>query len=283
VNRSLTTLLTGLAALLLMTGIAPAQPASDDVEIGPRSSDAVVFLHGWLMGPEMWRHQLDELCGERRCLAVAQPGHGSPPLTEPLTMTHWAERLRDHLDSAGIERAVLVGHSMGGMLALEFVRRYPERVLGLGLVATTDTPGRPEVVPGIARQLAQWNDEVANGWARYLIGRTFLSEHPDWLPGWRGRVSDYDFDRLPELMKAIQEREDLTGFTPTIDVPTTVIHCTTDGAVPFAQGKALADRIPEAELVAVEDCGHASPIERPEAATRALAGLLEKVEAHGGE
>jgi pimeloyl-ACP methyl ester carboxylesterase len=194
-------------------------------------------------------------------------------------MAHWADLLDRELEAAGIERAVLVGHSMGGMLAMEMARRHPERVLGLGLVGTTDTPGRPEVVPGIAQQLAGWNDEVAAGWARLLIGQRFLAEHPDWLPQWQARVAGYDRARLPMLMTAIQSRDDLTGFTPTLDLPAVVIHCRTDGAVPFPAGEALAGRIPGAELMAIDECGHASPIERPEAVTEGIRRLLERVDA----
>ncbi len=239
----------------------------------------VVFLHGWLMGPSLWQGQVDDLCRDRRCLAVVQPGHLAPGFDEPYTMAHWAERLHHTLRSEALEPAVLVGHSMGGMLALEIARRYPEAVLGLGLVGTTDTPGRPEVVASIAQQLAGWNDEIAAGWARFLIGPRFLEANPGWLPEWRDTVARYDREWLPRLMEAIQGRDDLTAFTPTIRVPTVVIHCRTDGAVPFAQGEALAGRIPGAELAAIDDCGHASPMERPGAVTAALADLLARVDA----
>jgi pimeloyl-ACP methyl ester carboxylesterase len=256
--------------------------ASASVDVGPRSSTATVFLHGWLMSTDLWARQMEALCAERRCYAVAQPGHGAPALDEPYTMTHWAERLREELTSAGIERAVLVGHSMGGMLAMEFVRRYPEAVLGLGLVGTTDTPGRPEVAAVVAQQLANWSPEMAAGWANLLIDPRFLSEHPAWMEGWQAGVSSYDLDRLPKLMEAIQGRDDLTGFTPSIAVPTVVIHSRTDRAVPFLQGEGLAERIPNAELFALDDCGHAAPMEQPEPVTEALEMLMARVEASRG-
>jgi pimeloyl-ACP methyl ester carboxylesterase len=94
-------------------------------------------------------------------------------------------------------------------------------------------------------------------------------------------ASKFDHEWLPNLMAAIQGRDDLTGFTPTLEVPSVVIHCRTDGAVPFALGEALADRIPEAELVALDGCGHAVPLERPEKVTEALEDLLERVERRG--
>jgi polyhydroxybutyrate depolymerase len=238
----------------------------------------MVFLHGWLMTPYMWSAQLEALCEDRRCLPVLQPGHLAPSFDEPYTMGHWAEVLHRHLQSVDLDPAVLVGHSMGGMLAMEYARRYPDSVLGLGLVGTTDTPGRPEVVPGIAQQMAGWNEEVATGWARFLIGRSFLESSPEWLPEWQKLADRFDREFLPHLMEAIQGRDDLTGFTPTLKLPTTVIHCRTDGAVPFAQGEALASRIPGAELAAIEDCGHAAPMERPAETTAALAALLTRVE-----
>jgi polyhydroxybutyrate depolymerase len=263
------------------------QLASDPGPRRPRESSSaretgpapVVFLHGWLMSPFLWSEQLEALCEERRCLAVAQPGHRVPGFDEPYTMTRWAERLHRQLRSSDLEPAVLVGHSMGGMLAMEYARRYPDAVLGLGLVGTTDTPGRPEVVPGIAQQLAGWNEEIATGWASFLIGSSFREANPEWLAEFQDHVARSDREWLPNLMEAIQRRDDLTGFTPTIGVPTTVIHCRSDGAVPFAQGEALAGRIPGAELAAIDDCGHAAPMEQPQATTEALAKLLARVDA----
>jgi pimeloyl-ACP methyl ester carboxylesterase len=218
------------------------------------------------------------LCDERRCYAVAQPGHGVPGFGEPVTMTHWAEVLRDELQAAGIDKAVLVGHSMGGMLAMEFIRRYPENVIGLGLVGTTDTPGNPSVVPAIRSQLAAWSPETASGWATFLIGATFLKDNPEWVNEFHDQVAGYDREWLPELMGAIQGRDDLTGFTPSISVPTVVIHSRTDGAVPFAQGEALAGRIPGAELVAIDGGGHAAPMETPDPVTEGIGKLMERVE-----
>jgi pimeloyl-ACP methyl ester carboxylesterase len=274
-----------LAVIVIVTTpfAAAADPPSSrgdgtgSVDVGPRSSTAVVFLHGWLMGTDLWAAQMAELCGDWRCYAVAQPGHGAPRFDEPVTMTHWAEVLRNELASAGIKHAVLVGHSMGGMLALEFARSYPETVIGVGLVGTTDTPGQPEVVPIVGQQLAAWNDEIADGWAKLLIGGAFLTDNPEWIEQFHDQVAGYDREWLPELMGAIQGRDDLTGFTPTIAVPTVVIHSRTDGAVPFALGEALANRIPGSELFTINEGGHAAPMETPDPVTVALGELLTRV------
>jgi polyhydroxybutyrate depolymerase len=257
---------------------AASTPAAGSGDRPGTTSVPVVFLHGWLMTAHLWSDQLEALCADRRCLAVAQPGHLVPTFDEPYTMEHWAELLHRTLRSVDLDPAVLVGHSMGGMLAMEYARRYPESVFGLGLVATTDTPGQPQVVEGIRRQMAAWNDEVATGWARYLISAEFLDSHPEWLEEWREMASRFDHEWLPNLMEAIQGRDDLTDITPTLKVPAVVIHCRTDGAVPFALGEALAERIPGAELVAPDGCGHAVPLERPEAVTEALEKLLARVE-----
>jgi pimeloyl-ACP methyl ester carboxylesterase len=278
-----TVLLTLVLALMITSPAFAQQPSArgeeiTSVDLGPKTPEALVFLHGWLMSTDLWSVQLDELCSDRRCYAVAQPGHGVPRFGDPVTMTHWAEVLRTELHGAGIERAVLVGHSMGGMLAIEYVRRYPDEVLGLGLVGTTDTPGQPAVVAAIEQQLAGWNEQIAAGWAALLIGAEFLRENPEWIGGFHDSVAGYDREWLPRLMGAIQGREDLTGFTPTIDVPTVVIHSRTDGAVPFVAGEALAGRIPGAELVAIDGGGHAAPMETPEPVVEGIRRLMAKVE-----
>ncbi|HZC51572.1 MAG TPA: alpha/beta fold hydrolase, partial [Mycobacterium sp.] len=97
----------------------------------------VVFLHGWLMGPYMWEAQTAALRRVARCHALAQPGHGGAPLNPEASMADWAEWLIDHIDARGIDRAVFVGHAMGGLLVQELWRRHPDRVSGLALVSIT--------------------------------------------------------------------------------------------------------------------------------------------------
>jgi pimeloyl-ACP methyl ester carboxylesterase len=98
----------------------------------------IVFLHGALNDHSVWSHQSDALA-ERgyAVLAPDLPGHGAdspgPALASVEAMAGW---LLAHLEANGVARALLVGHSMGSLIALEAARRDPARIAGLALLGT---------------------------------------------------------------------------------------------------------------------------------------------------
>src|SRR5438132_229180 len=103
------------------------------VGVGP----ALVLLHGFLCDSRVWRRQLEELPDRFTVIAWDAPGAGSssePP--DRFTVTDWAGCLAEFLDAIGVGRAHLLGLSWGGMLAQEFYRLHPARVLSLILADT---------------------------------------------------------------------------------------------------------------------------------------------------
>src|ERR687883_499723 len=112
----------------------------DDLSIGYRragAGPALVLLHGFLCDSRCWRRQLADLSDRFKVVAWDAPGAGSssdPP--DPFTITDWAHCLVGFLDVVGIERAQVLGLSWGGILAQEFYRLYPDRVLALILCGT---------------------------------------------------------------------------------------------------------------------------------------------------
>jgi pimeloyl-ACP methyl ester carboxylesterase len=100
-------------------------------------SPPLVLVHGFLCDSRCWRRQLADLSDRFRVVAWDAPGAGSsfdPP--DPFTITDWAQCLAQFLDVVGTERAQILGLSWGGILAQEFYRLYPARVLALILSDT---------------------------------------------------------------------------------------------------------------------------------------------------
>jgi abhydrolase domain-containing protein 14 len=103
------------------------------LEYGPRNGATVVLLHGMKFQAETWRElgTLDALAGMGlRVLAVDMPGFGKSPAFDGQP----AEVLAQFFAQLGLERALLVGPSMGGRIAMEFAIKYPQRIAGLVLV-----------------------------------------------------------------------------------------------------------------------------------------------------
>lgn len=239
----------------------------------------VVFLHGWLMGPHLWDPQVAALDGIAETHTPTAPAHGTPPPPEGFDMAAWADLVMNELDQRSIERAIFVGHSMGGLLTQQIWRDHPDRVLGIGLIGTAARSATPDEQTEFAKLM----DRTAGEWrtiaptvADLLIGSRFLTANPQWLDQWTHYVESHcDLIGMTRLIAAINQRPDYTPTTSRINVPTTVIHGTDDVALPLDLGQHLASLIPDARLVELDGTGHAPPIERPAPVSRSILELVQ--------
>lgn len=242
--------------------------------------DAIVFLHGWLMSPEMWAAPLAALSDRTRCLALWQPGHGRTSAPPPgFSMSDWVEWLARILDSQGIQRAVLVGHSMGGMLALAMAAQHPARVKGMVLVDTQDTTWDNERVAQWQKTVQMiataWGPQLAPNIAGFLLGQKFISGNQAWLDRWAQEVSAYDLKGQIPLGLALGQRADVSPYLAGFRMPVLVTHGSVDQAIPVETGRAMASRIPGSEFVEIAGAAHCPPLEAPAEFTAALMAFLK--------
>lgn len=246
----------------------------------------IVLLHGVTLAAAIWGHQLGELSAAGyRVLAVDQRGHGaSQEGTDALRIDRLAADLGEVLTQLDLEDAVVVGHSMGGMVAMRFLARPAEsnparhRVSALCLAATTASPLRDRgvfglpAVRGISRPLA-----APTSWfASHLPGgsmpgsdlglvatRAAFGEHPSpsQVALTQRVVASVPARVTGPLTIEILNFDGAAGLGA-IDVPTTVVAGTNDTFTPFRQAEALAGGIPGAELVVLDGCGHMVMLER---------------------
>jgi 3-oxoadipate enol-lactonase len=101
-----------------------------------RGSRTLVFLHGIGGNHRAFAPQLERFAGSARAIAWDMPGYGASPPLERMTFPELAQALVALLDARGAAQAVVIGHSMGGMVAQELVASFPERVAALVLYAT---------------------------------------------------------------------------------------------------------------------------------------------------
>jgi pimeloyl-ACP methyl ester carboxylesterase len=243
--------------------------------------EAVVFLHGWLMSPAMWDASIEAIGDRARCIALWQPAHGTssaPP--SGFSMMDWADWLASTLDRLGVKRAVLVGHSMGGMLIQAMLARYPERVRGLVLVGTQatawDEANRKDFNALADVVATEWSPELAQQCADLLLGKPFQGDRAR-LDEWKRNVAGYDLRGMSHLARAISDRPDLSVSTAAADIPVLVVHGSDDAAIPVATGRDLAATIPGARLVELSDCGHCPPLEAPQRFAEELARFVATV------
>jgi pimeloyl-ACP methyl ester carboxylesterase len=180
--------------------------------------------------------------------------------------------------AAAPQRFALAGLSLGGIVAFEIMRRAPERVSRLALLDTNPLPPRPE-------QLAAWAE--LGGLAE--AGR--LDQVVDRLlpgllrPGWHAdgrteRAVRAMADRVGAAaygrqLRALASRADSRPILGTLAYPTLLLVGRQDALTPVALHAEMAVAIPSAALVIVEQCGHLSPLEQPQAVTAALRYWLQ--------
>ena len=98
----------------------------------------VVFLHGFCETREIWENFLEPLSSVCRVILIDLPGFGgNPPLESPLTIADMAEQVYNTILAIGVDQCIMIGHSMGGYVALAFCEKFPSRLKGLGLFHST--------------------------------------------------------------------------------------------------------------------------------------------------
>jgi len=235
----------------------------------------IIFLHGWGQSQQVWFEQ-EEWLAQKKCLAKDNPlsdarfinlaGHGGRDDSD--------DALQDVMSQCPQEPFVLVGWSLGGMLAIRLAQHYTTRIKALVLVGSTpsfrqredwlygcDTPTFAAFEQGIASQASK------------IMSRFFALMFHD------TNISRSDYNKIvcqavdknhPPSMLALQQGLqmlsdwDLRAQLAHIKQPTLVLHGQQDAVIPVQAGQYLAEHIPHADWLCFEDAGHAPFLTHPE-------------------
>lgn len=176
------------------------------------------------------------------------------------------------LDSAP-PRFALSGISMGGYICLEIMRQAPERVSRLALLNTSARPDTPDQTAQRRALIAQANHEDFEALLTQVYGAILHPAHQGdpVLRATNVRMGlTVGIDGMARQLEACIGRSDSRPSLLTITVPTLVLVGDSDPLMPPEHSREIAAAIPGAQLVVVENCGHASTLEQPEAVNRAL-------------
>jgi pimeloyl-ACP methyl ester carboxylesterase len=256
------------------------------VRAGATSGSAVVLIHGFGSSLYTWKDVIPALAARHDTIALDLPGFGESDRPAELSLEDLPRTVLGLMDRLGIERAALVGNSMGGATAAIVAATAPGRVSRLVLIDAAGFNLEPQTMPGMVRLTTSWVAPVLG----LLPGRRLVVEsslrqvfHDDSLVT-KERVSEYlaptqrpgTFEALRSFGASLGERPEVVAAAlPAISAPTLVIWGDDDRWIPLADADRFLATIAGARKVVIPACGHVPQEEKPAEVARLLLEFLD--------
>jgi pimeloyl-ACP methyl ester carboxylesterase len=273
---------------------------ADDLESASLSATLgtheLVLLHGQPGSAADWVQVAERLPPQLHVVAADRPGYGSSKLPAAGLAAN-ARAVLDDLDARGIQRAVLVGHSYGGGVALSVASLAPRRVEAVMLLASVGpgcvngwdrllaAPGAGQLCALVAWRLTPWIARARIARITRRRGRPLRpDEHVNWyIWGYASREHGPLWRTfLAEQRALLRELDELESAVPAVRAPVLLLADPQDQQVPVDTGRWLAQAPPDARLQLVAGAGHRLPRRAPGAVADALVAFLAAVEQSDG-
>lgn len=231
-----------------------------------------LFVHGAAFDHSVWQWQSRYFAHHGlSVLAVDLPAHGRSPGNARTTIEQLAHWVIAFLDAAALERAALLGHSMGSLVVLDAALRYPERLTRLALLGTSVPMPVGEAFLAAARDDSPAAFEMETTWGHARNAWLAQSAVPGQsLPGTSRQLNGHSRSGvLYADLEACRSYATSDEALQRLQVPTLVLGGLRDQMTPWKAGRSVAERIPHAKFVTV-DAGHSMMSEAPRATLAAL-------------
>ena len=264
---------------------AAAAPEASEPDPAPPAATSgagtpLVLLHAFPLDGRMWASQVEALAGTYQVIVPDLRGFGAArdQAVEEAGMDLLADDLLRLLDDRGLHRVVLGGLSLGGYVALAFLRRHADRVSGLVLLDTKASAdgdqARADRLKMAERVLAEGNDFVPEVMLPKLLGETSREHRPEVVEKVTALIREQTPEAIAGAQRGMAARAATTDVLATIKVPTLVVTGEEDVVTGPEIGRDLAAGIPGARFLLVEEAGHLVNLEQPEIVNEALLDFL---------
>lgn len=268
-----------------MAAMPPYRLRSDDAEIiywllgdGP----PVVLLHPFPANHEFWLPVAEQLSSRFRLILPDLRGHGESEVGEgPATMAKHAADLVRILNDAKVDRAPLLGVSIGGYILFEFWRKHRDRVAALGLCNTKAPADNAE---GRAGRLQAANDVLDRGTEPFLqsmvarvLAKTTQETRPDLVEAALRMMRQMSPEDVAQVQRGMAERPDSVETLKTINVPTLLVTGDEDLFTGINEAELMRKHIPGSQVRVIPKAGHYSPWEQPADATGIIRQFVDSL------
>ncbi len=240
----------------------------------------ILFLHGFPFDKSMWKGQIDSLKASNRVITIDIRGFGkSTDEKSKLSIDLFGDDLIAFMDKLTIDKAIICGLSMGGYIALNVVKRFPDRFKSLILCDTQCIADAPEVKEKRNETIEQINLEGADAFNEKFVKSVF---HPDSLVNKMELVESLRsivFANSKEIiiagLTALSDRSETCSSLEKIRIPTLIICGRQDLVTPLAQSELMQKQIRGSVLKIIDNAGHVSNLEQPEEFNKHLLKFLK--------
>jgi pimeloyl-ACP methyl ester carboxylesterase len=246
------------------------------------SGSPVVLLHPFPVDHEFWFPISKFLSSQYRLIMPDLRGHGKSGLGEgPATMQKHAADVGRVMSDAGVERAPIVGVSIGGYTIFEFWRRFRERASALVLCNTKAPGDTPEARVGrldAANEVLQRGTEpFFEGMLQKVLGESTRSSRPDLVEGALRMMRKMTAEDVAGVQRGMAERPDSMGTLKTINAPTLIVTGDEDKMTGVPEAELMKQNIAGSQLRVIAKAAHYSPWEQPEETGKILRNFLDSI------
>jgi 3-oxoadipate enol-lactonase len=249
---------------------------------GKASGLPVVFIHGFPFSQDMWKPQLAALSLDYWVVTYDVRGHGESEVGDgQYTVEFFVDDLLALLDHLKIEKAVVVGLSMGGYIALRAIERNPERFRALALCDTRSESDTDETKLKRATNIKLLKQEGVKKFAEGFVKGVFAPQTFESKPG-TVRLMQEIIERMSPLaitgtLLALAARTDTTASLSKIKVPTLILVGESDTVTPVSAAQSMHGKIKGSELHVIPRAAHLSNLEKSEDFNKLLLNFLRRL------
>lgn len=245
---------------------------------------AILFWPSLLMTGSMWAEQARYFADRYTVILVDPPGHGdSQALHRMFRFEDCAHSIEQILDTLGIERAHLVGNSWGGMIGGTFAALHPGRAGASVLMNATASRANMRqtvefrLLTEIVRLLGRFREPLTTRAVKAFVGPTIMRERPQVEQAIRAELRDLNVDSVYWAVNSVvPARPDQRELFGRIGTPILVVAGREDPTFPVAETELMAEAIPGAEFVIMENTGHLAALERPDEVNALIDEFLKR-------
>jgi pimeloyl-ACP methyl ester carboxylesterase len=239
---------------------------------------ALVFIHGWCSNRTFWKEQLDEMAKQYRVVAIDLPGHGeSGRNREKWSITSFAEDVETVVESLDLKQVILIGHSMGGLVALEAAPLLPDvviGVIGIDAISNVESENQPDMME---RVIAAFEADF-EGTMNAFVPRLFSANTDSTIVQWVAKSSaKADKVMALSIMRGVSEIDE-KNLLSSAGVPVRCVYAASEDPSGPQSYVEINKKYADFDAVFVDGVGHFLYLENPDEVNRHLLAFIKEIE-----